>query len=147
VCADFLTKQYAQVKKTGLKNFDRSKYESEFDAFFDQQFSQTMGSLLKRLEAAVPLDTNLKSKIALAKERRNFLAHHFYRERVEKMFTPMGLDEMIDELEGDQKLFRMVDQELEEVTSSIRKRLGIRDERVEAEFRKMVNELKGAVSK
>jgi hypothetical protein len=37
--AAFLTEQREFIKKHGLKNFDQKKYETEFDTFFQDQFS------------------------------------------------------------------------------------------------------------
>lgn len=61
------------VSKIGTK-FDRSQYERDFDRFMSDQFSQTMGNLMKRVEKFADLDESLKERIADAKKRRDFLA-------------------------------------------------------------------------
>jgi hypothetical protein len=73
----------------------------------------------------------LKEDIRQAKQRRDFLAHHFFRERAEQILTRKGLDAMIGELICDQDLFRRVDEGLQNATAQVRVKLSIKDEWLE----------------
>jgi hypothetical protein len=140
--AEFLIEQKDIFEKLGREKFDRDKYESEFDRFFDVDFAQTTGNLLKRLERSLNIPDELKKDIAYAKQRRDFLAHHFFRDRAEDILTRSGLDKMIDELIVDQGLFQHVDKCLQEATASLRSRLGIKDEMLEKYFQKILQRIK-----
>ena len=58
-----------------------------------------------------------------------------------EILTPAGIDKMIAELEADQALFRDVDQELDETLAPKRRELGIRDERIEEHFERMLQQV------
>jgi len=139
--ADFLTKAKERLDQTGIAGFDRPDYEKQFDAFFNDQFSQTMGNLLKRLSASLPINETLKENITKAKGRRDFLSHHFFREHSVNFVTRAGRDKMIAELEADRELFRSVDKELQEATKPVRQRLGIKDEWLQAHTAKIIERL------
>jgi hypothetical protein len=136
--ADFLTRTKEKLDQTGTAGFDRPTYEKEFDAFFDNQFSQTLGNLLKRLSASLAIDDALKEKITMAKQRRDFLSHHFFREHSISFMTRSGRDKMIAELEADRELFLSADEKLQKATQPIRQRLGIKDEWLQAQTDKII---------
>lgn len=139
--ADFMSKQ-RDIIKTKREKFNRRKYEEDFDAFFDQQFAQTMGNLLRRLEKVFSISEILNLKMLEAKKRRDFLTHHFFRERAEDILTRAGLDRMITELESDQALFKAVDDELGKVMAPRRQELGIKDEFIEENFERILEQIK-----
>jgi flagellar basal body-associated protein FliL len=123
--ADFLSSVQDNLKKG--QPFNRQKYEQDFDAFFDMQFSQTMGNLLKRLNELHEVGPELKEKIAKAKKRRDYVVHHFSRDYAAEILSFEGREKMIAELQEDQVLFKEVDNELQHAMQPVRKRLGIND--------------------
>lgn len=134
--ADFLTKAKQQLTETGREKFDRKRYEADFDAFFDNQFAQTMGNLLKRLGNVATLTDETKGQIVEAKKRRDYLSHHFFRDHAANFMTRQGRDKMIAELEEDRELFHLVDVDLYKATKAVRDRLGVRDEWLKAQVEK-----------
>src|SRR5690349_13125441 len=78
---NFLAVWKSKIKKHGRASFDRKFYEADHDAFFEEQHSQTFGNILKRLRAAYPISAELANALQIGKSHRDFLAHHFYRER------------------------------------------------------------------
>lgn len=106
---DFLHKQADEIKRVGQCGFDRTKYEAEFDAFYAEQETKTLGKLVKRLHELSDTDDALRDLIAEAKERRDFLAHHFWRERSEEFIRRSGRDNMLAELQEAQQLFQNAD--------------------------------------
>ena len=61
----------------------RKQWEAEFDGFMNQQFEQTLGRLIRGLGKTTPVPTDLEDLLTDALKTRNFLAHHFFRERAE----------------------------------------------------------------
>jgi hypothetical protein len=139
---DFLSKVSREYREAKGVGFDRAKYEAEFDAFMDDQFAQTLGNLIKRVSALAIFDDELKAKIIAAKTRRDFLAHHYWRERSREFATFEGRERMRDELMQDSDNFGALDRQINAALVSHRKSLGIKDEWLENHFRKMMQELR-----
>src|ERR1700757_2247057 len=87
--AQFMKKVRDDYIATKGKGFDRKQYECDFDTFMDEQFAQTIGNLMRRVEKFSDFDDALKARIADAKKRRDFLTHHYWRER-RKNFAPFA---------------------------------------------------------
>jgi hypothetical protein len=58
--AQFMKKVRDDYLTTKGKGFDRKQYERDFDAFMDDQFAQTMGNLMRRVENFGGFDDALK---------------------------------------------------------------------------------------
>jgi len=136
--ADFLAKQKAEIERKGRKHFDSSRFESEFDTFLHRQHAQTFGNLMKRMQQLTNISDALKAELVRAKECRDFLAHHFFRERAEEFETRRGRDEMIAELRKAQVLFEAVDEKVSKFRKQIRERLGIREEVLQAHIERYI---------
>jgi hypothetical protein len=124
------------------KPVPRKQWEVEFDAFMDQQFEQTLGRLIQSLRTATSVPTDLENILADALKTRNFLAHHFFRERAESFMSRDGREKMIQELERAQKLFEVADERLSAVAKPLREKYGLSDERLkpfEEEYFKRFN--------
>jgi len=112
------------------KPVPRKQWEAEFNAFMDQQFQQTLGRLIRALKSATSVPSDLEGLLTEALEKRNFLAHHYFRERAEAFMSREGRDKMIEELQRAQKLFDDADARLTEVAKPLRERYGLTDERL-----------------
>ncbi len=128
------------------KGFDRKKYEDDFDAFMKNQFAQTMGNLIKRVEGFAGFDAELKARIISAKERRDFLTHHYWRETSLKFHTSAGRAEMMEELNADTEMFRDLDRDIEAATKRIRESIGMDDRMVEAYVNRQMERIKAGLS-
>lgn len=95
---DFLPSVKAAYCEERGQNFDRPAYEAAFDKFLSDQHAQTLGNLRKRLFGSSLLDDALKVEIDEAKKKRDFIAHHYFRERALEFATRAGRDQMIAEL-------------------------------------------------
>lgn len=95
---DFLPSVKAAHLRDRGQTFDRPAYEAAFDKFLADQHAQTLGNLRKRLFASSLLDDALKVEIDEAKKKRDFIAHHYFRERAVEFATRAGRDQMIAEL-------------------------------------------------
>lgn len=56
---------------------------------------------------------------------RNFLAHHYFRQRSASFVTDDGRNRMVEELQAAREFFKLVDDELEPLTRQILTALGI----------------------
>jgi hypothetical protein len=128
------------------KGFDRKKYEADFDAFMDNQFAQTMGNLIRRVHGFAGFDDQLKARIVAAKERRDRLTHHYWRETSLKFHTSAGRTEMMEELNADTVMFRELDRDIEAATKHIRESIGMDDKVVEAYVNRQMERIKAGLS-
>ncbi len=131
---DFLTDVMARLRREGRANFDRARYEADFDAFMEQQHAQTLGGLLKRFEALAAVDPSVKKIISEAKAKRDFLAHHYFRERSDEFVNRAGRDQMIAELDEAAEIFSSADKALDAILEPVRNKLGIYAKDVEAKL-------------
>ncbi len=138
---DFLHSVKEEFLKDGGKSFDRTRYEQEFDAFMDKQFAQTMGNIMRKVEKLADFSDELRARIAAAKKRRDFLTHHFWRERARAFVTMKGRAAMRAELKADMNMFEKLDRDVNAALLPARKRLGIKDEWLEAHSKKIIAEV------
>jgi hypothetical protein len=94
----------------------------------EQQFKKTMGTLNLRVSKRAEFDEALRKRISEATLRRNFLAHHYWREAAEKFMTKDGCAEMIEELSKDADNFEQLDKDIRETTKPVREKLGINED-------------------
>lgn len=146
VCAHFgLAIYLAQVLEHGLANalmctellprragkpVPRKQWEEEFNAFMEQQFKHTLGRLIQRLESITSVPDDLEDLLTEALAKRNFLAHHYFRERAEAFMSHSGREQMIAELQEAQKLFERADDRLDKVTTPLLERYGLTDDKL-----------------
>lgn len=123
ICAELLPRRAG-------KPVPRKQWEAEFGQFMNQQFEQTLGRLIRVLRTATAVPTDLEGLLTDALNTRNFLTHHFFRERAESFMSRDGRDKMIQELKRSQKLFAAVDERLTEVARLLREKYGLSDERL-----------------
>lgn len=140
--AQFMKKVRDEYVTTKGKGFDRKQYERDFDAFMDDQFAQTMGNLMRRVEKFGGFDDALKARIADAKKRRDFLTHHYWRERSVDFATSGGRERMREELNADAEMFERLDRDIDAAGAPLRSNLGIKDEMLEDYSRKFMERAK-----
>ena len=129
---EFLTEEKSEIERKGRKHFNRTKFETDFDAFMHRQYAKTLGSLIRRVHDLADMDDALKKLITTAKARRDFLAHHFFRERAEDFARRSGRDKMLTELQDAQALFETADEKLTDYMKPTLKQLGFCIETIEA---------------
>lgn len=61
---------------------------------------KTLGTLLRKLHLSITMPDTIEEVVDQALEQRNFLTHHFFRERDEDLKVPEGRVRMIEELRG-----------------------------------------------
>jgi hypothetical protein len=139
---EFLVEVRDKIVASKGKGFDRKQYEADFDSFMDKQFALTMGNIIRRVEKLPDFDEDLRKRIVAAKDRRDFLTHHYWRERSVKFAAPEGRKQMRDELNEDAEAFGRLDQDIQAAMKPTREKLGIDDKVLEAYFERMKEEIK-----
>jgi hypothetical protein len=112
----------------------RQKWIEEFDSFMDRHFAITLGKMINRLKELIEMPDDLESLLSDALSKRNYLAHHYFRERAEEFISYHGREQMVAELEDVQRLFRQADERLESILKPLRERYGISDEQLKRAF-------------
>jgi hypothetical protein len=139
---EFLSGVRDRIEREGLSNFDRASFQADFDAFLDRQHALTLGNLLRRVEGLTTLPERLQELVADAKAKRDFLAHHYFRERAEQFASRRGRDRMIEELDGAMASFDAADKALEALLEPLRGSLGMAGERFEASVEEYLKSLR-----
>ena len=96
-----------------------------FDDDLMDQFEKTFGQLLSQLGTAIALPAEVERELETALRKRNWLAHHYWRERAVDLMTPRGREGMIAELSELTDQFLAVDSALSQHHHATLKRLGI----------------------
>lgn len=105
------------------------------DDFYDAHFRQMLGRLISGLRGS--LDTSdIDQLLADARERRNFVVHGFFRERIDLLLTEAGRQLMVNELADAVRAFRDLDARLEELTRTFGAKYGITEATIREELRK-----------
>ncbi|MEJ0058169.1 MAG: hypothetical protein WDM79_00560 [Terricaulis sp.] len=112
--------------------FDRPAYEAASDKFLADQHAQTLGNLRKRLFASSLLDDALKTEIDEAKKKRDFIAHHYSRERAVEFATHAGRDQMIAELDEIGNYLESVARRVDDIIEKAQLDLGLKPETIAA---------------
>lgn len=136
---EFLTAWKVRIEREGKANFDRKVYESEFDAYLENQFAQTFGNLVARLDRIYGIPVDLKDALSECKKKRDHLAHRYFRERSTDFVTREGRDRMIRELSELTEKFHETDRRVNEMQEPVMEKLGIRKDMLNqftAEFMK-----------
>jgi hypothetical protein len=120
---DFLSGYAEKIQHEGMKNFERSAYEREFDRFFADHQKLSMGALIKRFERFAGSETKLVDQLRDMLKTRNFLAHHFFREHAATIHSWNGRASMIEELRRAQAAMQVVLVGVEAFVEPVRMRL------------------------
>jgi hypothetical protein len=139
---EFLTGVAERIRREGRETFDRGRYEADFDAFTDGQHAKTLGNLLKRVSGLASLPAHLQTLVAEVKAKRDFLAHHYFRERAEQFASRRGRDRMIEELVAAMAVFDAADTALEAFLELHCSSLGLTKERFEARVAEYLKSLR-----
>lgn len=99
----------------------------EFDSYLNGEFDKTLGQLISKLQSLTTIDEDLEALLGGALKKRNWLAHHYFRERVDQFMSTLGRDSMVKELQQCQQLFNKADKKLEAIITPLRNKYGITD--------------------
>ncbi|MFI9544149.1 hypothetical protein ACIHAR_09455 [Streptomyces sp. NPDC052016] len=102
-----------------------------------QGFKDMMGKLIKRAEPYVSAYPEVVDDLTSSLKRRNFLVHHFWRERIQEMVDESSRAKLCADLKADCRLFTQTDERLtERVFDPLARQRGITPEMIQAQFEK-----------
>jgi len=99
---------------------------AELDALEERVEAQTLGRLLADTRKRVRFEKGAEELLVTALERRNFLAHHFFKKRAEDFMSRAGRDQMIAELDEICERFRRADVVASVICKALQKVLAFR---------------------
>jgi hypothetical protein len=76
----------------------RAEWEAACDNFYGEHFEHTLGRMIHDLRGVTSVPIELEDILKSSLQTRNWLAHHFFRERAREFMSRAGRDRMIDEL-------------------------------------------------
>lgn len=89
-------------------------------------FSLTLGDVITELDGNIP--AKYSTRLADVREKRNFLAHHFWFDRAHLMFRADHIRGLIDELDGYTEIFSRLDEETSAWFHARQTELGLTDD-------------------
>lgn len=116
---------YALLTFQDSKDMTRPRLEEKLA----YAFSLTLGQAIQETKNIVPHELHERLKIAL--EKRNYLAHRYWFERIHLMYSEQGLLEMRQELIELRNLFSNLDEEISSYLKSKQESFGITENLVE----------------
>ncbi|MFG0381994.1 hypothetical protein ACF8C6_13715 [Pseudomonas sp. zbq_18] len=108
------------------------KTREEFDDTFIRMESKTLGQLLKSARSKASIPEFVDPLLTSALEKRNHLAHNFFRENAEKILHPQGRCLIIDELHSMIELFKETDKLITPIYLSLWEKHGVTEEFIES---------------
>lgn len=142
-----LAMYFAQVLEHGVVNtmvLARMKERhrttrAEIDSFMDTQFERTLGQMLRELGQHLAVPSSVEPVLRDALKKRNWLAHHYFRQRSVEFMNAKGRSAMLQELREATILFRAADDALSELTREVQLKLGIDDAAIEREMKELLS--------
>lgn len=119
-----------------------NEWQQKFDLFLGTHFEKTLGRMISTLKTEVKIPNELESLLSTALKTRNWLAHHYFRDRSDEFMNEAGRMKMIAEIEEAQALFSRADRVLDAIIKPLRERHGFTDERFEQFFKEYCSERK-----
>jgi hypothetical protein len=131
----------AQVLEHGLVNVvilsraggPEFRTSRDYDRLFDDLIARTMGAQLRRALESVSFAEDQIDRLRKALRLRNFLAHDFFRERIEMFGSVSGRNAMIRELDAMRDAFAEIDGEVQEVAVTLFAKHGVTRDAIEAQ--------------
>ncbi len=113
----------------GLKDENvKARWEESVEEYEKQVWQLTLGRLIGRLRTVNPPEDEIFERLEKCRERRNWLAHHFFRDRIAKLFSVEGRQETLQIIEVDKKLFEETNKILTERVLSLLEKTGYKKE-------------------
>lgn len=122
----------------------REEWASTVDEFMSHHFESTMGRLIRDLRSVTTVPGDLEQLLRDALQKRNWLAHDFFRERSLEFMTTSGRDRMLHDVDECRDLFKAADERLEAIVHPLRVAAGMTDEMLAQEYKRMKTEAEGA---
>ena len=140
--AQILEQELINLTVALIANNETRLSKGDFDKFFNEAGSKTLGQLIYDLRKKIEFQEDLEKELFIVKDNRNFVAHDFFKEHSINFGAVQGRKIMINELISYIKKFNSVVSGVEEVTDKLFKKLGVTEEMVQKHIIKMKEEVK-----
>jgi hypothetical protein len=124
----------ATAYRPGLTKITRSQYKELLESLFKKSF----GGLTTHLRKSVNVPDDLEGALQEARNKRNWLAHHYFWDRAGHFMTDKGRWSMIDELQAIADNLDRLDKQLSEITQEWAKKHGITEQMLQLEMEKLI---------
>jgi hypothetical protein len=111
---------------------------AQLDSFDERVEKHTLGRLLTETRKRVEFESGAEELLTTALERRNFLTHHFFKERSIDFMSKAGRDRMITELIEMRECLQHADTVATVICRALQEVLGITDEIIEQAYQRLV---------
>ena len=131
------------------ENMDEDEHHKEvyayfgravYHAFFDQHAALTMGNLIRALRRVASIPDDLEAQLKIALEKRKFLVHHYFREKIMLFTTERGRDQMIEDFNQYTDVFISADRRLDSIIEPINVRYGLTPEKLDVLLNELIAE-------
>ena len=112
----------------------------DVERLYESFEKSTFGEIIKAAKTRFEVPTDLEADLALALEKRNYLAHRFFFVHDIDFMTPSGKRKMIDELIEILEHFQSVDIRMDEIWLRAWESFGVTKEWIEQKTREFVSE-------
>ena len=107
---------------------------ADIDALELSNQRKTMGILIKAIRSKVTLPPDADEVIDTALERRNFLTHHYFRQRAVDFMSDRGRQRMVEELRDIQDNLEKANEVANGICASMRSYLGISSDMIKVVY-------------
>lgn len=119
----------------------RDEWNALVDHILDSSFELTLGNIIRRLQERMSLDPRTSKVIQDAKDRRDWLAHRFFREHAEDFVTSSGRLRMLDVIEENGTRIHEAMKTVDLIEAATTKHLGDTPERRQEFYRRYIEEI------
>lgn len=139
---------WGQVLEHGLVNAmvvlqlpPRSTFtRDDVDPFMDRQFKNTLGKMIHNLTDMTAIPVDLEDLLTRALKTRNWLCHHYFRERAVDFMNNDGRTKMIAELEECRELLIAADRCLSATVKPIADSCGLTEVKMQMAYAEFCRE-------
>lgn len=125
LASDFVKHVVTESRKAGKPIYAPDECGRKFDEFLAKKHRDVMGTLVRGIKGLIELDAALETRVDDALRRRNYLAHHFWRERGGEVLSRKRRDLVVKDLIADQAFFEQLAKDLEDVANAEVTKIGL----------------------
>lgn len=141
--AELMSQVIGRARRHGVGP-NRLEWEAMFDEYMARHDRLSLGTLISRFRSVVNVDPALNALIDETLQRRNHLAHAFFREEAVAFSHGAGRLAMIEKLERDYDLFIRTDEAVQAAVAHIIPKLGIDREKHRVQIEDIIQALVAA---
>jgi hypothetical protein len=131
-----------QLLPTRSGHASRSSWEEVFDQFYNGELAKTFGNIAQTLKKTEFFPADFIERLFSAKQKRDKLAHRFFRENDVDFTTDLGRKKMLMECEEIIEIFQGLDVEIDNFMSPLQVEFGITSELIEEHVICMATKIK-----